>query len=219
MREYIRQTRTATGNISQDGDARTVLYRFSQADYCTRRKRVMATQQPPKSCMDHLSVCDDRNRLVRKTVSGGMMRHACCRLPLYTDGRLSRMADSDSTSYAALQDEKGAGYPETTSTSSGHARPVVWGGIQRELYRGYGESSPQQEHERSVYTTSIPIILDDPPRGRSPAGSSNGVPCRLVLPGREAAFLPTSLSGRAGEVSGRPDLSHSPAPASSHPIP
>jgi hypothetical protein len=110
------------GKYQQDGDARTVLYRFSRAD-CARRKCV-ATQQPPKVLHTTTYQYDDRHRLVRKTVNGGMMVMLAVDYR-YTDGRLSRMADSDSTS-TLRWDEKGRWISrETTSRIMDHARPVV----------------------------------------------------------------------------------------------
>ncbi|ENO7549012.1 hypothetical protein ACB478_000535 [Klebsiella quasipneumoniae] len=125
MREYIRQTRSATGNISKMV-MREQFYTDSLGRI-VRAENVSATQQPPKVLHTTTYQYDDRNRLVRKTVNGGMMVMLAVDYR-YTDGRLSRMADSDSTS-TLRWDEKGRWISrETTSTYSGarQARCLGW---------------------------------------------------------------------------------------------
>lgn len=116
MREYIRQTRSATGNISKMV-MREQFYTDSLGRI-VRAENVSAMQQPPKVLHTTTYQYDDRHRLVRKTVNGGMMVMLAVDYR-YTDGRLSRMADSDSTS-TLRWDEKGRWISrETTSTYSG----------------------------------------------------------------------------------------------------
>ncbi|MDP1294067.1 hypothetical protein Q6301_00390 [Klebsiella quasipneumoniae] len=125
MREYIRQTRSATGNISKMV-MREQFYTDSLGRI-VRAENVSATQQPPKVLHTTTYQYDDRHRLVRKTVNGGMMVMLAVDYR-YTDGRLSRMADSDSTS-TLRWDEKGRWISrETTSTYSGarKARCLGW---------------------------------------------------------------------------------------------
>ncbi|HGL6672108.1 TPA: hypothetical protein ACKFNV_003593 [Klebsiella quasipneumoniae] len=125
MREYIRQTRSATGNISKMV-MREQFYTDSLGRI-VRAENVSATQQPPKVLNTTTYQYDDRHRLVRKTVNGGMMVMLAVDYR-YTDGRLSRMADSDSTS-TLRWDEKGRWISrETTSTYSGarQARCLGW---------------------------------------------------------------------------------------------
>ncbi|WP_259663206.1 hypothetical protein [Klebsiella quasipneumoniae] len=125
MREYIRQTRSATGNISKMV-MREQFYTDSLGRI-VRAENVSATQQPPKVLHTTTYQYDDRHRLVRKTVNGGMMVMLAVDYR-YTDGRLSRMADSDSTS-TLRWDEKGRWISrETTSTYSGprQARCLGW---------------------------------------------------------------------------------------------
>nr|HCI8802623.1 hypothetical protein [Klebsiella quasipneumoniae] len=125
MREYIRQTRSATGNISKMV-MREQFYTDSLGRI-VRAENVSATQQPPKVLHTTTYQYDDRHRLVRKTVNGGMMVMLAVDYR-YTDGRLSRMADSDSTS-TLRWDEKGRWISrETTSTYNGprQARCLGW---------------------------------------------------------------------------------------------
>ncbi|WP_345758627.1 hypothetical protein [Klebsiella quasipneumoniae] len=125
MREYIRQTRSATGNISKMV-MREQFYTDSLGRI-VRAENVSATQQPPKVLHTTTYQYDDRHRLVRKTVNGGMMVMLAADYR-YTDGRLSRMADSDSTS-TLRWDEKGRWISrETTSTYNGprQARCLGW---------------------------------------------------------------------------------------------
>lgn len=125
MREYIRPTRSATGNISKMV-MREQFYTDSLGRI-VRAENVSATQQPPKVLHTTTYQYDDRHRLVRKTVNGGMMVMLAVDYR-YTDGRLSRMADSDSTS-TLRWDEKGRWISrETTSTYSGarQARCLGW---------------------------------------------------------------------------------------------
>ncbi|MEV9066871.1 hypothetical protein AB0132_16470 [Klebsiella quasipneumoniae] len=125
MREYIWQTRSATGNISKMV-MREQFYTDSLGRI-VRAENVSATQQPPKVLHTTTYQYDDRHRLVRKTVNGGMMVMLAVDYR-YTDGRLSRMADSDSTS-TLRWDEKGRWISrETTSTYNGprQARCLGW---------------------------------------------------------------------------------------------
>lgn len=141
MREYIRQTRSATGNISKMV-MREQFYTDSLGRI-VRAENVSATQQPPKVLHTTTYQYDDRHRTVRKTVNGGMMVMLAVDYR-YTDGRLSRMADSDSTS-TLRWDEKGRWISrETTSTYSGARRARCLGGITRGTVPRSMASSLQQ---------------------------------------------------------------------------
>jgi YD repeat-containing protein len=103
MREYIRQTRSATGNIRK-----MVMREQFYTDNLGRIVRAenlscAATAQSHDTTTYHY---DDLHRLVRKTVNGGMMTMLAVGLSKRTDGRLSRIADSDATS-TLRWDEKG----------------------------------------------------------------------------------------------------------------
>ncbi|MCS5880862.1 hypothetical protein LNP17_14125 [Klebsiella variicola subsp. variicola] len=79
---------------------------------------------------------DDRHRLVRKTVNGGMMAMLAVNYR-YAEGHLSRIADSDATT-TLCWDEKGRWLSEERTTTYSTKTPVALFrlGPRGELYRG-----------------------------------------------------------------------------------
>lgn len=155
MREYIRQTRSATGNISKM-IIRTQFY-TDNLGRIVRAENMSVTQQPPNVLSTTTYQYDDRHRLVRKTVNGGMMAMLTVNYS-YTEGHLSRLSDSDSTT-TLRWDEKGRWLSEertTTYSTKNQSRCLGWdpeGNCSGEYseHDGYGGKSEASLHYQYTY--------------------------------------------------------------------
>ena len=155
MREYIRQTRSATGNISKM-IIRTQFY-TDNLGRIVRAENMSVTQQPPNVLSTTTYQYDDRHRLVRKTVNGGMMAMLTVNYS-YTEGHLSRLSDSDSTT-TLRWDEKGRWLSEertTTYSTKNQSRCLGWdpeGNCSGEYseHDGYGGKREESLHYKYTY--------------------------------------------------------------------
>ena len=155
MREYIRQTRSATGNIRKMV-MREQFY-TDNLGRIVRSDNLLVSQQPPKAMSTTTYHYDDRHRLVRKTVNGGMMAMLAVNYR-YAEGHLSRIADSDATT-TLRWDEKGRWLSEerTTTYSTKHqSRCLGWdpeGNCTGEYgeHEGYGGKSDASLHYQYTY--------------------------------------------------------------------
>lgn len=155
MREYIRQTRSATGNIRKMV-MREQFY-TDNLGRIVRSENLLVSQQPPKAMSTTTYHYDDRHRLVRKTVNGGMMAMLAVNYR-YAEGHLSRIADSDATT-TLRWDEKGRWLSEerTTTYSTKHqSRCLGWdpeGNCTGEYgeQEGYGGKSDASLHYQYTY--------------------------------------------------------------------
>ncbi|VGP88922.1 hypothetical protein [Klebsiella variicola] len=155
MREYIRQTRSATGNISKM-IIRTQFY-TDNLGRIVRSENLLVSQQPPKAMSTTTYHYDDRHRLVRKTVNGGMMAMLAVNYR-YAEGHLSRISDSDSTT-TLRWDEKGRWLSEertTTYRTKHQSRCLGWdpeGNCTGEYgeHEGYGGKSEDSLHYQYTY--------------------------------------------------------------------
>lgn len=155
MREYIRQTRSAAGNIRKMV-MREQFY-TDNLGRIVRSENLLVSQQPPKAMSTTTYHYDDRHRLVRKTVNGGMMAMLAVNYR-YAEGHLSRIADSDATT-TLRWDEKGRWLSEerTTTYSTKHqSRCLGWdpeGNCTGEYgeHEGYGGKSDASLHYQYTY--------------------------------------------------------------------
>ncbi|WP_258318283.1 hypothetical protein [Klebsiella variicola] len=155
MREYIRQTRSATGNIRKMV-MREQFY-TDNLGRIVRSDNLLVSQQPPKAMSTTTYHYDDRHRLARKTVNGGMMAMLVVNYR-YAEGHLSRIADSDATT-TLRWDEKGRWLSEerTTTYSTKHqSRCLGWdpeGNCTGEYgeHEGYGGKSDGSLHYQYTY--------------------------------------------------------------------